>query len=216
MADKGVRFNLDEGNHPPGLGFFAPKRKELFCFTKGTEAGYADIFRIHAAIDQLLAIRRGQVQMPAANMGRIELADDLRTHFVATRANSRANRGDEIGGIAAHFRDGRGYNARSGSAPTRVNGGNSAAFMISEQNGITIRGANGDGEARPGSDQRVTLTGQTGFGGNPNRCGVNLLDMRGVGGRPVVRSGTESVGQPILRKQRRIKHLLNRLIQQYG
>jgi len=111
---------------------------------------------------------------------------DLGANLVATAADRRAKRGEQIGRLGGefhlHFSDGLYDDALQSASPARVDGGDSTFSGIDEKNGNTVGGLDAEKKTRLVGDGSVACLrrqASTGFGGsgfeNAHYIGVKLL-----------------------------------------
>jgi hypothetical protein len=107
---------------------------------------------------------------------RSEFGDEIRGDFVAAGADGWADRGEEIGGLAAvfelHAADSFLGDAGEGAAPTGVNRGNGSFSWIDQKNRYAIGGL--DGKQKAGAD----CGGSIAFANVGRRLGENTNYVR--------------------------------------
>ena len=90
-----------------------------------------------------------------------EFGDKFRSNFVTTRADGRANRGQEIDGLAAEFElhtaDDFLGDASEGAAPSGVNGGYGSFLRINQKNRDAVGSLDGQELPKPIRSGSVTL-----------------------------------------------------------
>lgn len=106
---------------------------------------------------------------------------DLGANFVATAADRRAKRGEQIGRIGSefhlHFSDGLADNALERATPARMDGGDSTFSGIDEKNGNAIGGLDAQEETRLVRHRSVAAAGIGGNGfENVHDMGVKLFE----------------------------------------
>jgi len=112
-----------------------------------------------------------------------ELGDEFRANFIATGADGGAERGEQIGGLAAEF-EAQAAHSLFGDAgkcalPTRMNCGDSAFFGIHDKDGHAIGGLHGEEHAGAIRHGGVALAGERGRGAEQaDRVGVDLFERR--------------------------------------
>jgi hypothetical protein len=102
---------------------------------------------------------------------------DFGANFVATAADRRAERGEQIGGLGGefhlHFSDGFCDDALQSASPARVDGGYSSFSGIDEENRNTVGGLDAEKKSRLVCDRCVTTAGVS-------RSGIEHVDEVGV------------------------------------
>lgn len=106
-----------------------------------------------------------------------EFSDDFMAHFVATPADSRAERGDDVLRASAkfHLHPTKGFfsDALRRSAPARMNRGDGAMFGIGKQDRNAIGRLHHEQRSRFASDERVALGGLFAV---PDLCRANHVN----------------------------------------
>lgn len=172
-----------------------------------------------ARIQQLAAVDGGQIDAP--DLFHAKLTRYVRAYFVAATADTRPNRGVDVRRFGApeavHFFQRSKHDMSRRAAPSGVYRRDRAIPVIRQQYGITIRGANGYGNARECGYQRIAFTSASDPFPKQHDPRVDLLETRHAFLWDGVGASTKSVIEPLqLGEQRRIQHasLVDRPIQQ--
>jgi len=114
-----------------------------------------------------------------------ESLSDFRADFVTASPNGRTDCSDHMvrpgAKFHAHATDSFCHDARERAAPSGVNGGHSAQFLIREENWHAVGGLHGEQQSARAGDERVTGAGGRGkricrsFVGQMNYVGMNLF-----------------------------------------
>jgi len=112
-----------------------------------------------------------------------EFCDEFRPHFIAAGADGRAERGEQIGRLAAeleaHPADGFFGDAGERALPTRMNGGDGAFLGIDEKDRDAIGGLHGEEQSLAIGEGGVALARERGRGAEQaDRVGVDLFERR--------------------------------------
>jgi len=141
----------------------------------GTEAARMDVFLADAGEDQLVPIGANQIephpafarcQEPSVDQValvscRSERIDEIGADFIAADTNRRANRHDQVRGLAAelllHLLDCSHSDTCHGSAPARMHGSDRTASRVGDEQRDAIGGAHHERNIRCVRDKRVTV-----------------------------------------------------------
>ncbi|MEO7889013.1 MAG: hypothetical protein ABIW19_03340 [Vicinamibacterales bacterium] len=129
-----------------------------------------NLFGSQAGADQLTRVRLPQVEPPARRRvigkpafgfgpgGKTRVAHGS-VHLVATRTDTRANGGDDIGranAAALHFSNGSAHDTGGRAPPPGVNGGHDPSAAARQQDGHAISDSYGRHETRLSTDNGVS------------------------------------------------------------
>ena len=162
-----------------------------------------------ARIQQLAAIDGGQIDAPG--LFPAKLTRYVRAYFIAALANARPNRGVHVVRCRAiepvHFFQRAHHNTRRRSTPSGMHRSHGMLSRISQQYGITIRGANRYRNARERGYQSIAFTGASNLVPEQHDSRVNLFQTRHAVLRDGVAASAESMIEPLqLGEQWRIQH----------
>jgi hypothetical protein len=194
---------------------------EQVSVAPGATAKDIDALIRDAGVQQLAAVDSGQIDPPG--FFRAELTRYVHAYFVTAATNARSDCRVDVRRCGAvepvHFFQRASDDMGRRAAPSRMDRGDCMISLISQQYGVTIRGANRHRNAGERGHQSVAFTGASDLFPNQHNPRVDLLQTRhaflgdGVGAR------AEPVIEPLQAgEQRRIQHasLVDGPIQQQG